>query len=257
MTSTAAQSWAGPPPPQRVSPAVAVANLVHTYGRGTAAVRALAIESLTVLPGEVLLIEGPSGSGKTTLISILGTLLRPTEGTVDVGGRRVDFADQRGLDRVRRAEIGFVFQSFNLLAPLSAAENVEAALNAAGTTGRGARDKAAALLDSLGVGHRAHARPADLSGGEQQRVAVARALATEPRLIIADEPTANLDTDHGLEIGAILASLAENGTAVVLATHDPRLEQFATRRLSLHDGRIAAHTYAPPRNQPGWRDAGA
>lgn len=247
MTSTPARTWPTPVPPPPEHAAVSVANVVHTYGRGDAAVRALEIESLAVLPGEVLLIEGPSGSGKTTLISILGTLLRPTHGTVDVGGRRVDFADQRGLDRVRRDDVGFVFQSFSLLAPLSAAENVEAALNAAGLTGSTARARAAELLTSLGIGHRGHARPADLSGGEQQRVAIARALATEPRLIIADEPTANLDTDHGLEIGAILASLAQRGTAVVLATHDPRLEPFATRRLSLLDGRIAAHAYAPPR----------
>ncbi|MBX7160299.1 MAG: ABC transporter ATP-binding protein [Acidimicrobiia bacterium] len=234
-----------PSPPQMPArpvamPAVAVSGLVHTYGRGHAEVHALDIDALAVFPGEVLLVEGPSGSGKTTLISVLGTLLRPTRGGIEIGGRAVDFGDQRALDRIRRSEIGFVFQSFSLLAPLTATENVTAALNAAGTRGRAAHRRATELLDSLGVAHRAHARPRDLSGGEQQRVAIARALANEPRLVIADEPTANLDTDHSLELGHVLASLAGRGHAVVLATHDPRLEPFATRRIRLLDGRIAA-----------------
>lgn len=236
MTQPTPPQWAPPPAPV---PAVAVSGLVHTYGHGHAEVHALEIDSLAVYPGQVLIVEGPSGSGKTTLISVLGTLLRPTHGSVHIGGHEVDFGDQRALDRIRRTDIGFVFQSFNLLAPLTAAENVEAALNAAGTKGRAAARRAGELLTSLGVAPRAHAHPGDLSGGEQQRVAIARALANQPRLIIADEPTANLDTDHSLELGHILGSLAGRGHAVVLATHDPRLEPFATSRIRLTDGRIA------------------
>ncbi len=220
-------------------------GLRQSYGSGDNRFLALSVDLLDVSAGEMVMLEGPSGSGKTTLISILGTLLRPDDGRLWVAGREVDWGDARTLERLRSREVGFIFQAFNLLSPLTVRENVEVALNAADVRGRAAKAAALAALDEVGLANRAGDRVNVLSGGEMQRVAIARALVSGPAIILADEPTANLDTERGLAVGATLAELAAGGRAVIVATHDVRLERFATRRLRMVDGRIENRA-APP-----------
>ncbi len=212
----------------------------HVFGAGAAAVRAVNGIDLTVRRGEMLLIMGPSGSGKTTLLTILGGLLKPTSGSVCVSGVNVTSVNGSALVRVRRSMVGFVFQSFNLLESLTALENVEVALNLAGTNGRRGRRRAEELLSALGMGHRLHFKPKVLSGGEKQRVSIARALANDPQVILADEPTANLDSEHGAEVVKILREVAKSGRAVVVVSHDHRIQEAADRVLFLSDGRLQA-----------------
>ena len=182
---------------------------------------------------------GPSGSGKTTLLTMLGGLLRPTGGRVRVDGVELSELDKRGLARFRRETVGFVFQTFNLLETLSARENVEIALNVAGVTGRDAHERAIELLRAAGLEERLDFRARDLSGGEKQRVSIARALANQPRLLLGDEPTANLDSRHGREVMELLRRLAQDqGCGVVAVSHDARLEAIADRVVRLEDGRI-------------------
>src|SRR5947208_4102504 len=176
-----------------------VHGLTKVFGSGRAAVRAVDGLSLSVRRGELVLVMGPSGSGKTTLLTLIGGLLRPTSGIVRVNGLDISSLKERQLTKFRRHYLGFIFQSFNLLESLNARENVEAALNFAGIGGRKARKRATALLTDLGMADRLRARPHTLSGGERQRVSIARALANDPQLILADEPTANLDSRHGHE----------------------------------------------------------
>ena len=215
-------------------------GISRSFGTGDAQVVAVDDVSLSVDAGEVLMILGPSGSGKTTLLSILGGLLRPTRGTVHVDGLLLDprhgDAPQRRLERV-----GFVFQSFNLLPALSAVENVALPLRLRGAPRRDALQRAAAMLDALDLHHRLHSHPATLSGGEKQRVSIARALVGAPRVLLADEPTASLDTKRGREAVDLLTSLARQGRqACVMVSHDHRLGAFADRIVELEDGRLQA-----------------
>ena len=218
---------------------ISVHDLTKTYGEGSVAVDAVRHVDLTVNAGEVVLIMGPSGSGKTTLLLMLGAMLRPTAGTISIEGVDVAAAPERLLPPLRASHFGFVFQDFNLLSALDALENVELACNLAGTTGRAARARATELLTRLALADRIHFRPDQLSGGEKQRVALARALANDPPVILADEPTANLDSGHGREIARLLRELAtEDGRSVVIVSHDDRLKAIADRILWLEDGRF-------------------
>ena len=225
------------PTPTPARPAVAVRGLGKVYGQGDLAVAAVSDVSFEVFDGEVVLIMGPSGSGKTTLLLMLGAMLRPTTGTVVIAGSDVSATPERRLPRLRSSHLGFVFQDFNLISALDAGENVELACNLAGSTGRAARARSQELLARVGLSHRLHHRPNQLSGGEKQRVAVARALANDPPLLLADEPTANLDSDHGREVADLLRRLTdEDGRTAVIVTHDDRLARIADRVLWLEDG---------------------
>jgi putative ABC transport system ATP-binding protein len=218
---------------------VSVRDLTKTYGEGDLAFDAVHHVDLDVDAGEVVLIMGPSGSGKTTLLLMLGAMLRPTSGSVVVDGTDVATARERDLPPLRAHTFGFVFQDFNLLTALDALENVEIAANLAGVTGRAARDRATGLLTRFGLADRLHHRPDQLSGGEKQRIAIARALANEAAVILADEPTANLDSSHGREIARVLRDLAtDDGLAVVIVSHDARLKDIADRVLWLEDGQF-------------------
>lgn len=215
-----------------------------TYGAGAAKVEALESASVTLAQDEVLLIMGPSGSGKTTLLSIMGCILRPTTGDVLVDGRNISACDERELANIRRRYFGFVFQSFNLFRSLTAQENVEVVLRMKGGSKQAGsvkaiRAEAANLLERVGLAQRAHAYPRDLSGGEKQRTAIARALAGNPPIILADEPTANLDTKTGRDILQLLRSHAgELHKAVAIVSHDPKVEEVAHRVIYLEDGRL-------------------
>ncbi len=216
-----------------------VSGLTKVFGSGATAVRAVDGLDLTVRRGEIVLIMGPSGSGKTTLLTLIGGLLKPTSGSVQIDGLNITAMSEAASPRVRRHFVGFVFQSFNLLESLTAEENVEVALNLAGWGGRGAARKAERLLDDLGMGHRLRFKPNDLSGGEKQRVSIARALANDPKIILADEPTANLDSKHGQEVVLLLRDIAkEQGRTVVIVSHDVRIQEMADRVLWLEDGRF-------------------
>jgi putative ABC transport system ATP-binding protein len=202
--------------------------------------------SLEVYPGEVILILGPSGSGKTTLLSIMGCLLSPSRGEVRVGRRGGSGLSDGELSSMRSQYIGFVFQSFNLLDFLSVRKNVEVALNLANIGGRAARERAIRILQQVQLDHRQDFPPKRLSGGEKQRVSVARALATNPRLLLADEPTGNLDSATGRIVVELLTGLArKQGSAVVIVTHDPRILDVADRVLYLNDGRLSEGSRLP------------
>jgi putative ABC transport system ATP-binding protein len=222
-----------------VTPIYELRGVAKSFGGGAAQVHAVRDVDLTIEEGEFVALVGPSGSGKTTLLQLLGALDRPTSGEVYFEGR--DLGDLRDADltRMRLGEIGFVFQQFNLIPTLTAAQNVEAALapGPLGTSERHARVRS--LLELVGLGPRAEHLPSQLSGGEQQRVAIARALANGPRVVLADEPTGNLDSDTGREIVELLRSLArDRGQTVVLITHNPELAAGASRVLRMHDGRL-------------------
>jgi putative ABC transport system ATP-binding protein len=210
------------------------------YGRGRAAVRALDDVSLELRRGETLLIVGPSGSGKTTLLQILGALIRPTSGSVVVDGRAIDNLSAKARGRLRLAFFGFVFQAYHLIPTLRAWENVAITLDLKGVRGRAGEAHSRALLDQVGISHRADAFPAQLSGGEQQRVAVARAIALDPEVILADEPTASLDRAAGRAVIELLRGLAlRQRRAVAIVTHDSRFRSAGDRILTLDDGRLA------------------
>jgi putative ABC transport system ATP-binding protein len=216
-----------------------VHGLTKTFGSGRATVCAVDGIDLTVHRGELVLVMGPSGSGKTTLLTLIGGLLRPTSGKVRVNGLEITSLSERKLTRFRRHYLGFVFQSFNLLESLNARENVEVALNFAGMGGRKARKHATALLTELGMADRLRAKPHTLSGGERQRVSIARALANDPQLILADEPTANLDSRHGHEVVELLHDIAKaQRRTIVIVSHDHRIRDVADRVLWLQDGRF-------------------
>jgi putative ABC transport system ATP-binding protein len=202
--------------------------------------------SLAVRAGEVVVIIGPSGSGKTTLLSLAGCLLRPTAGRIRVMGTDISRLSERRLPDIRIRHIGFVFQSFNLLEPLTAEENVRIALNLAGHHDRAARARSQALLEELGLGARAGRRPDELSAGERQRVAIARALANRPEVILADEPTANLDAATGHRVMGLLTAAIHRGEAkaLVVVTHDSRVLDVADRVLRMEDGRLSEELHA-------------
>ena len=224
-------------PASGVDPLVAIRRLAKTFGERETRVAAVADLDLELARGEIVLVMGPSGSGKTTLLSMLGGLLRPTKGEIRIDGVDIAALDESKLPPFRATTFGFIFQDFNLIASLSARENIEVALNIAGRRGSDARRRAGELLDGLGLTGRRDFPVAKLSGGEKQRVAIARAVANEPTLILADEPTANLDSHHGAETMRLLRSLAkEQGTTVVIVSHDARLREIADRVLWLEDG---------------------
>jgi putative ABC transport system ATP-binding protein len=207
------------------------------FQRGSSTVRALDGVDLEIDAGEFVALEGPSGSGKTTLLQLLGALDRPSAGDIVFEGRDLAALRDRELAELRLRSFGFVFQQFNLIPTLTAVENVQVKLAPAG----GSRERALQLLDEVGLGARADHLPSHMSGGEQQRVAIARALSVEPRVVLADEPTGNLDTATGREIIGLLAGLAaEHGSTVIVATHDSDLAARAPRRLAMRDGRLAA-----------------
>jgi putative ABC transport system ATP-binding protein len=214
----------------------ALAGVAKLFQRGAAIVRALDEVDLELEAGEFVAIEGPSGSGKTTLLQILGALDRPSSGTVLFEGRDLVSLPDRELATLRLRSFGFVFQQFNLIPTLTAVENVEAKLAPTG----GTRARALELLAEVGLAHRADHLPAHMSGGEQQRVAIARALSVDPRVVLADEPTGNLDSATGAEIVDLLAGLAaEHGSTVIVATHDATLAARAPRRIAMRDGKVA------------------
>jgi putative ABC transport system ATP-binding protein len=222
-------------------PLLQVEGLTKVFGTGRTEVKAVDGVSFDTGAGEVTVVMGPSGSGKTTLLTMVGGLLRPTSGRVVIDGVEISALSLRELPRVRRESVGFVFQTFNLLESLSALENVEVALNVAGTKGPEARERARGLLVAAGLEARLDFRARDLSGGEKQRVSIARALANRPVLLLADEPTANLDSRHGAEVMRILRDLVTaDDRAAVVVSHDMRLEAIADRVLRLEDGRLRA-----------------
>ena len=211
------------------------------FVRGPLVVNALQDVSLTIEAGEFVALEGPSGSGKTTLLQLLGALDRPSSGRVLFEGRDLAQLPDGELAELRLRSFGFVFQQFNLIPTLTALENVQAKLAPTGVSEVGLRQRAEALLAEVGLAQRAGHLPAQLSGGEQQRVAIARALSVDPHVILADEPTGNLDSTTGSEIVEMLAGLAaDRGTTVIVATHDAGLAARAQRRLAIRDGRLEA-----------------
>jgi putative ABC transport system ATP-binding protein len=213
-------------------------GLAKFFRRGPTTVRALDGVDLEIGAGEFVALQGPSGSGKTTLLQLLGALDRPSAGDVLFEGRDLARLRDHELASLRLESFGFVFQQFNLIPTLTALENVEAKLAPTGVDDIEAR--AGRMLEEVGLAERAHHLPAQLSGGEQQRVAIARALSVEPRVVLADEPTGNLDTTTGGEIIELLAGLAaEHGSTVIVATHDTSLAERAPRRLAMRDGRLA------------------
>jgi len=207
-------------------------------GEGAGRVEALKGINLSLAGGELTLLMGPSGSGKTTLLSVLGCM-SPTSGSVNIRGRAITGLDAEELAQVRRENIGFVFQSYHLFPTLTAAENVRLSLDVRGDRSREARAKANQALATVGLAHKADSFPRALSGGEQQRVAVARAIVGDPSVILADEPTAALDSENGQAVMTVLAELAKDRSrAMFIVTHDPRIMPFADRILRIEDGRI-------------------
>jgi len=224
-----------------MQPVIAVRELTKTYKEGAAGVPALRGVDLDVYPGEVVMLAGPSGSGKTTLLSIMGCILSPTSGSVRIQGREVSHLTEKQLPAIRLGHIGFVFQGFNLFPTLTAGENVELMLDLKGIRGKLARERAEQHLHQVGLRERCGSFPSDLSGGQKQRVAIARALAGDPQIILADEPTAALDSHIGRSIIQTMAALAhEGGRAVVIVTHDPRVLELADRTIRIEDGLIAS-----------------
>jgi putative ABC transport system ATP-binding protein len=209
-------------------------------GRGET-VAVLRGASLAIERGEVVALEGPSGSGKTTFLSILGCILTPTGGRVVVDGEEIDPRRPGRLPEIRKKSIGFVFQQFNLFPALTAVENVEYALNVKGLKGRAARNEAERSLEAVGLADRLRFLPRDLSGGQKQRVAIARALAGGPPIILADEPTANLDSQVGAHVLEMFRDLAKReDRALLIVTHDPKVRAITDRVLQIQDGRVAA-----------------
>jgi putative ABC transport system ATP-binding protein len=231
-------------------------GVAKLFTRGDVLIQAVHDVDLTIEPGELVALEGPSGSGKTTLLQLLGALDRPSSGRIVFEGRDFAALADRELAELRLRSFGFVFQQFNLIPTLTAAENVEAKLAPTGVEGRSLRERAQSLLAEVGLADRATHLPSHLSGGEQQRVAIARALSVGPRVILADEPTGNLDSQTGADVIELLAGLAaQRGTTVVVATHDTGLAGRAPRRLAMRDGGLPPSRPCEPcgesRTRPG------
>lgn len=216
-----------------------VTHLTKRFGSDETEVVAVRDVSLDVAPGEVVLIMGPSGSGKSTLLLMLGGLLKPSEGTIQLDELELSAMSEGKLPDIRLRNFGFIFQDFNLLSALNVLDNVSLAAELTGIGRKAAREKATALLTELGLGHRLRFSPEKLSGGEKQRVAIARALVNDPAVILADEPTANLDSSHGHETMRLLREIAKDrGRSVVIVSHDVRIRDIADRVLWLEDGQF-------------------
>jgi putative ABC transport system ATP-binding protein len=226
--------------------AVELRNVWKTYGSGPSEVEALRAIDLSVDSGKLVAVMGPSGSGKSTLLTIAGSLEEPTSGEVLVDGFPLSDLSRNDRARLRRRSIGYVFQEFNLLPGLSAAENVGLPLELDGVGLKAARKQAVAVLEELGLADRADRYPDDLAGGERQRVAIARAIVGERRLLLADEPTGALDSVNGEAVMRLLRTATKRGVAAVLVTHDAQLASWADRIVFLRDGRIVDQTAAPP-----------
>jgi putative ABC transport system ATP-binding protein len=217
---------------------ITVHDLRKTYQMGRTIVHALDDVNLEIASGTFTTVMGPSGSGKSTLLYLLGGLDRPTKGNILIDQQSVETLDENALARYRRRTIGFIFQSFNLITSLTALENVAFPMRFAQIPRRERQIRAYELLQKVGLGDRVHHKPTELSGGQQQRVAVARALVNNPQLILADEPTGNLDTSSGNSIMQLLSELHGQGRTVMVVTHDPRMTAYATHTLYMLDGRI-------------------
>ncbi len=221
------------------APVVRASQVTKVFGEGDTRVQALQGVDLSVKAGEMLLIMGPSGSGKTTLLSVLGALLQPTTGTIEIAGEEINGLTERQLPDLRIRLLGFIFQDFNLLSALTARENVEVVMDFGGKAGSYSRQRAVDLLTELGLERRLNFLPEKLSGGEKQRVAIARALANDPVVLLCDEPTANLDSKIGHDVITRLRSIAdERGKAVIIVSHDDRIRPYVDRLLWLEDGRF-------------------
>jgi putative ABC transport system ATP-binding protein len=215
-------------------------NLQREYVMGTERVRALQGVDMTIRKNEFVAIMGPSGSGKSTMMNMIGCLDTPSEGEYWLNGYRVSELDDDALARIRNKEIGFVFQTFNLLPRASALANVELPMVYAGASSKERRERAEAALRQVGLGDRMHHRPNELSGGQRQRVAIARALVNKPSIILADEPTGNLDSATSVEIMALFESLHQQGQTIILVTHEPDIAAHAKRQIVLRDGKVAS-----------------
>src|SRR5215208_732464 len=226
----------------RVEPVLRTQGLEKQYGKGEGLVRAVDSVALEVAAGETLAVMGPSGCGKSTLLHLLGGPERPSAGAVWLVGRRIDQLSEKALARLRRHTIGFVFQAFHLLDELTALENVELPALLAGRSPRAARRRATELLGQVGLADRGDHLPSGLSGGQRQRVALARALSNEPLLVLADEPTGNLDTAATLDVLRLLDSLRSTGQTLVIVTHEERVAATADRLISMRDGALVEET---------------
>ena len=217
-------------------------GLRKEYGREASLVRAVDQVDLDVPAGETLAVMGPSGCGKSTLLHLLGGLDRPSAGEIWLAGERIDQMSERGMAALRRDAVGFVFQAFHLMDELTAVENIELPALLAGRSPRAARRRAAELLDQVGLADRARHLPSQLSGGQRQRVAIARALANSPLVVLADEPTGNLDSEATLDVLRLFESLHEDGQTLVIVTHDARIAATADRLISMRDGAFVDDT---------------
>ncbi len=223
-----------------ITPTVEVRELHKTYGEGENAVRAVRGASFSANSGKFLAVVGPSGSGKTTLLAMLGGLLTPTSGQVRVGSEDLTSMSSGQLAQFRREKVGFVFQGYNLLPYLSARKNLLAIADIGGLDRRVAAERADRLMDELGLAARASAYPAEMSGGERQRVAIGRALMNDPALILVDEPTANLDTARGKQVVEMLVTeVRQRNKTALMVTHDMRMAEYADRRLTIEDGLLS------------------
>jgi ABC-type lipoprotein export system ATPase subunit len=225
-----------------VGPIMRTRGLAMEYGKGTGLVRAVDAVELEVASGETVAVMGPSGCGKSTLLHLLGGLERPSAGEVWLAGRRIDELSEKALARLRRHAIGFVFQAFHLMDELTAVENIELPALLAGGPPRAARRRAAELLERVGLNDRAGHLPSALSGGERQRVAIARALSNDPLVVLADEPTGNLDSAATLDVLRLLDSLRSAGQTLLIVTHDTRIAATADRLISMRDGAFVEET---------------
>ncbi len=221
---------------------IRMSNIRKVYDTGKVKFEALKGIDLEVYPGEFVAIVGPSGSGKSTLMNLLGCLDTPTDGTYEIGGDNVAGVTRDELAEIRNRRVGFVFQSFNLLPHLTALENVELPMLFGGVAPKVRRARAAELLGKVGLGDRLDHKPTEISGGQMQRVAIARALAMNPDILLADEPTGNLDTTSGTDIMSIFNELWQSGRTLIIITHDPALARRASRVVEIRDGRITADT---------------
>ena len=221
-------------------PFIRISGLTKHYQMGGQVVRALDGVDLEMDAHTFTVVMGPSGSGKSTLLYLLGGLDRATSGEISVEGQRLDLMDENALALFRRRSMGFVFQSFNLIPSMTALENVAFPMQFAGVATNQRKTQASGLLEQVGLGNRSDHKPTELSGGQQQRVAIARALVNNPSLILADEPTGNLDTSSGAAVMQLLSDLHRSGRTVFVVTHDPRMIRFATHKIYLLDGRIVS-----------------